>query len=292
MQTLKVKALTVFMSIVMVFSMFPALSSNAATYDIGTGITYTLSNGVLTINGKGAMRNFTNTADIPWFTNRGSVKKIVINDGITHIGDAAFYDCHSATEIVWPTTGCVKSIGLCSFNQCSSLTKIVVPQGVTYVGTEAFYKCRAATSVSLPSTLKTIAYGAFADCDLRSVYLPGSVTSIGNFSFRGNYKMTKFSGGAGLVSIGLQSFEFCYDLKSFTITSKKLKKIGKSCFLCCSKLKTINIKKTTKLTKKGVKGSLYLSSVKKVKVKKSKVKKYKKFFTYRNCYKRGVKVKK
>ena len=70
-----------------------------------------------------------------------------------------------------------------------------------------------------------------------------------------------------------------------------LSKIGTYAFTKDSKLKTLYIKNTTKLTKKGVKKSLKGSSVKKVKVKKSKVKKYKKYFTKKNCG-RKVKVKK
>ena len=62
-------------------------------------------------------------------------------------------------------------------------------------------------------------------------------------------------------------------------------------FIYTSKLKTLYLKKTTKLTKKGVRGSLYLSSVKTVKVKKSKVRKYKKIFKKSNSGKK-VKVKK
>ena len=70
-----------------------------------------------------------------------------------------------------------------------------------------------------------------------------------------------------------------------------LAKIGATCFTGDTKLKTLNFKYTTKLSKKGVKKSLKGSSVKTVKVKKSKVKKYKKFFTKKNCGKK-VKVKK
>ena len=75
------------------------------------------------------------------------------------------------------------------------------------------------------------------------------------------------------------------------ISSKILSKIGTYAFAKDSKLKTIKIKSTTKLTKKGVKKSLKSSKVKTVKVKKSKVKKYRKYFTKKNCG-RKVKVKK
>ena len=130
------------------------------------------------------------------------------------------------------------------------------------------------------------------DCrSLQRIVLPASLISIGDFAFHDCYNLVSVTGGAGLKTIGRQAFEFDSRLKTFKITSKKLKKIGVGAFRCCFALKTISIKKTTKLTKKGVKGSLYLSSVKTVKVKKSKVRKYKKIFRRGNSG-RSVKVKK
>lgn len=303
MQSLKVKVLTAFMSVIMVFSLFPALNSGASTVldsaSCGANLTATLSadGKTLTISGTGAMNNYSydstkKTYNTPWFGARTSIKKVVIKDGVTSIGNFAFVYLTQLEEVVWPTNGSLKSIGKCAFGRCYGLKKISIPNGVTSIGYEAFLECTNLTSVSLPGSLKSVAYGAFAYCDIRKVFIPSKVTSLGDFAFASNHKNASVTGGAGLVSIGRQAFQHNWALKTFKITSKKLKKIGTACFLCDSKLKTIQIKKTTKLKKKGVKGSLYLSSVKKVKVKKSKVRKYKKFFTYRNCGKRGVKVKK
>ncbi len=301
MQSIKAKVLTVFMSVIMVFSMFPALSSNAATGSgsCGASAYWNLdNNGVLKITGSGDIADYqlgknTNGLEMtnaPWYQYRSSIKTVVIGPNITRIGNNAFGWCSSITSVQFQGTN-VKSIGVAAFYETMALKSIAIPQGVASLGKWCFYYS-GLTSVTLPTTLKVIAYGAFANCKLIKVYLPAGVTTIGDFAFRSNYNMVRCSGGAGLVTIGTQAFEHCWKLSYFAITSKKLKKIGKACFLCDSKLKTIYIKQTTKLTKKGVKNSMYLSSVKKVKVKKSKVKKYKKYFTYRNCAKRGVKVKK
>ena len=101
----------------------------------------------------------------------------------------------------------------------------------------------------------------------------------------------KVSGGTNLKVIGSNSFAYCSKLSSFTVTSKVLNKIGAYAFNKDSKLKTLNIKKTKKLSKSGVKNSLKGSSVKTVKVKKSKIRKYKKYFKKSNSG-RKVKVKK
>ena len=303
MQSIKAKVLTVFMSFIMAVTMFPALASNADTnYGTANGVTYKLVGNTLQITGKGAMMDFTaykrnassnypDYSDAPWYKDRSQITKIVIGDGITRVGNNAFLWLSSVKEVEFQSKGSLTSIGTQAFYECYQLPSVAIPSGVTSIGTNAFAYNTALKSVSIPNTVKIIGYGAFANChNLLNVYIPASVTSLGAFAFRGNYKLVKVNGGAGLVSIGQQCFEHCWALKSFTITSKKLKKLGKYSFYCCSKLKTIKIKNTTKLTKKGVKKSLYLSSVKKVKVKKSKVKKYRKYFSYRNCGKRYVKV--
>ena len=304
MQSLKTKIFTCLLSFVMAFSLIPAFNSNAAVIDAkaaitGSNLSWNLdSTGTLTITGTGAMPNFVydktaGTIKTPWFNNRSKIKKLVIGDGVSSVGDYAFACCPNLSEIVWPSNGSLKTIGNDSFAVCASLVNVTLPSGLTSIGKWAFEQDTKLETIALPNTLKTIGYGAFMDCrSLQKLSLPKSLVSIGDFAFHDCYNLVSVTGGAGLQTIGRQAFEFDTRLKTFTITSKKLKKIGVGAFRCCTSLKTISIKKTTKLTKKGVKGSLYLSSVKKVKVKKSKVKKYKKYFTYRNCGKRSVKVRK
>ena len=126
---------------------------------------------------------------------------------------------------------------------------------------------------------------------LKTVTIGSNVTVIGNNAFYGCPNLTKVSGGARLKTIGANAFARCPKLSSFTITSKVLNKIGTYAFAKDSRLKTINIKNTTKLSKKSVKKSLKSSKIKTVKVKKSKVGKYRKYFTKKNCG-RKVTVKK
>ena len=298
MQSIKVKVLTVFMSLIMVVTMLPALKSNADTNTWkDNGITYQLndSTGVFTVTGNGPMFDFgmdaSHKSNAPWYSKRYSIKTVVIGAGITRVGNNSFVGCSNLKEIVFQSTGNLKTIGVQAFYECYTLPRVVFPKGLTTIGTNAFAFDTALAAVSFPSTLRTIAYGAFARCGLRSVVIPAGCTTIGDFAFKSNHSLVSVTGGANLVTIGKQAFEFTSKLKTFKIASKKLSRIGSCCFYCSS-LKTLQIKKTTKLKKKKVKGSLYLSSVKTVKVKKSKVRKYRKFFTYRNCGKRRVKVKK
>ena len=299
MYSVKTKVFTFFLTFVMAFSLLPALNSNAASNKCGDNATYTLdSNGVLTLNGSGDVYDFVLSKDqngysklnTPWFSSMSKIKKVVVGDGITRIGNHAFDCCYNLKEVVFSSKGNLKSIGVEAFYDCNALESINFPAGLVSIGKAAFYSCGALKTVTFPASLKTIAAFAFCRCDLRKVYLPAGVVTIGEQAFRSNYNLVKCTGGAGLQTIGVWAFAHCSKLSNFVITSKKLKKISQGAFVCCFKLKNVYIKNTTKLTKKGVKGSLYLSSVKKVKVKKSKVKKYRKYFTRRNSGK-SVKVK-
>ena len=131
----------------------------------------------------------------------------------------------------------------------------------------------------------------FGDTTVKTVTIGVNVLAIEKNAFYGCSNLVKVSGGGRLRTIGINAFARCPKLSSFTITSTALYSIGSQAFYKDSRLKTIYIKNTTKLTKSGVKKSLKGSSVKTVKVKKSKVKKYKKYFTKKNCG-RKVKVKK
>ncbi len=301
MQSLKVKVFTCFLSFVMAFSLIPAFQSNADrldfAYTAGANVTATLSGGTLTVKGTGAMKNFRydtekKETDIPWYRQKDNITKVVIENGVTTVGNYSFIGCTNLKEIVWPTNGSMKTIGYGAFAYCSMLSNVTFPNGLVTIGTYAFDNDSALKTISLPKSLRRINNCAFMHCThLTRVAIPARVTVIGNYAFYGCYDIASVTGGAGLVSIGRQAFMHCWGLKKFSIGSKKLKKIGVGAFACDSRLRTIFIKKTTKLTKKGVKGSLYLSSIKTVKVKKSKVRKYKKIFKRSNSGK-SVKVKK
>ena len=121
------------------------------------------------------------------------------------------------------------------------------------------------------------------------------VTAIAPKAFFKNKKLKKVNVGSNIITIGSQAFSKCKKLKKVTIGSN-VTTIGSKCFAGSKKLKTLTVK-STKLTKSGVKNSLKKSKIKRVKVKvgskklnKQYVKKYKKFFTKKNCGKK-VKVK-
>ena len=82
-----------------------------------------------------------------------------VPDGVTSIGDAAFYKCTSLTSITIP--GRVTSIGDGAFDSCTSLTSITIPNGVTSIGEAAFYGCNSLTAVTFLGEAPKIANDAF-----------------------------------------------------------------------------------------------------------------------------------
>ena len=105
-----------------------------------------------------------------------------IPEGVTWIGDYAFYDCDYLTSITLPEG--VTEIGDFAFKYCSSLTSITLPSSLTTIGSAAFRGCIDLISITLPSSLTTIRNVAFDGCSsLTSITLPGSVTTIGYAAF-------------------------------------------------------------------------------------------------------------
>ena len=85
------------------------------------------------------MPNYAVEDDVPWFNDRSKIKKVVIKDGVTNIGDYAFLNFYYLTSITIPNS--VTSIGEDAFANCSGLTSITIPNSVTSIGNGAFSSC-------------------------------------------------------------------------------------------------------------------------------------------------------
>ena len=117
--------------------------------------------------------------------NGNIVTDFTIPNGVTSIGEYAFYGCSSLTSITIPNS--VTSIGGGAFYECSSLTSITIPNSVTSIGGDAFYGCSSLTSITIPNSVTSIGNGAFYGCDkLVDVYCyattPPAIGSEDTFS--------------------------------------------------------------------------------------------------------------
>ena len=167
------KALSILLSILLVFSTTAfALTAAAEAPTIvdrgycggegdGTNLTWVLTNdGTLTISGEGAMKNFSSSSSMPWRNYRWSadpvISTLIIDDGVTTIGNYAFSSCTSLSSASLPTS--LTSIGYFGFNACYALTEVTLPEGLQRIGERAF-ESTAIRSIVVPSSVRHVADG-------------------------------------------------------------------------------------------------------------------------------------
>jgi uncharacterized repeat protein (TIGR02543 family) len=193
---------------------------------------------VLTISGSGEMADFSSYKGHPWYSYHGTLKSVVIEEGVTSIGKYAFtYTGKQGAEVTIPAsvTAIVESaffssyfqtitfaessqltsIGDKAFQKCSALTTVTIPASVTSIGHNAFNQCSALTTVNFAagSQLTSIGNKAFNQCSaLTTVTIPDNVISIGNYAFQGCKALTTvdFAAGSQLQTIGSNAFDGNY----------------------------------------------------------------------------------
>ena len=171
------------------------------------------------------------------FFNRTSLTEIVIPESVTSIGSKAFQYCESLAEIDIP--GSVTSIGEDAFNNCTSLEEINIPKGVTSIDEGVFGGCRSLKSITIPDGVTAIGEGAFISCTaLEEINIPEGVTSIGSFAFNGCSKLAEIAIPEGVESVGEGAFQYCTSLKKIVIP-EGVKEIGNFAFHKCDELTTV-----------------------------------------------------
>ncbi|MBD5169927.1 MAG: leucine-rich repeat protein [Oscillibacter sp.] len=136
----------------------------------GDNLTWSLVDGVLTIGGTGEMPGF--YMDCPWKASTDSIKKVIIENGVTSIGKNAFLNCDVLQSVEIP--GSVTSLGYQAFASCDTLASIDIPEGVTLIDGSAFQGCWELSSITIPASVTKIGQQAFSQCDrLTSVTFAG-----------------------------------------------------------------------------------------------------------------------
>ncbi len=162
-----------------------------------------------------------------------------IPQGITAIGNSAFFCCDSLISVAIPDS--VTSIGDETFSSCVSLTSVTIPDSVTSIGDSAFSSCVSLTSVTIPDSVTSIGNIAFSFCtSLTSITIPDSVTSIGDGAFYACYSLTSITIPDSVTSIGDWAFSSCTSLTSITIPDS-VTFIGDSAFDFCESLTSVSI---------------------------------------------------
>ena len=120
-----------------------------------------------------------------------SLTSITIPISVTSIGDLAFSGCYSLTSLTIPDS--VTSIGYCEFLNCYNLTSVTIPNGVTSIGEFAFASCTSLANVTIPDSVSSIGEEAFANCFiLTGVYFRGNAPSLGSGVFASDDNATVY----------------------------------------------------------------------------------------------------
>ena len=242
--------------------------------------TYYESTHSLTISGIGNMNNYSGYYNVyydwvdgsPWFSLKEKIENIIMESGITSIGNYSFYGCKNLTSVTIPNS--VTSIGEYAFSYCSSLMSVTIPNSVTSIGGKAFLGCSGLNSIAvengnlvfdsrnncnaiiesnsntllcgckntiIPNSVTSIGSGAFWGCSsLTSVTIPNSVTTIGNSAFRDCSGLTSVTIPNSVATIADGVFENCSGLTSVTIPNC-VTSIGNWAFNKCSSLTSVSI---------------------------------------------------
>ena len=186
--------------------------------ECGDNVNWVLtSDGTLTISGSGAMSNFFIYQNVaPWLKNWDKIARVVVEPGVTSIGDYTFLGCAGLTNVTIPDG--VTYIGYQAFGDCKSLASVTIPGSVRNIGGFAFQNCTGLTSMTILEGATSIGERAFTGCSsLTSVTIPGSVVSIGDSAFCSCSGLTSVTIRKGVTSIGWGAFSGCSGLTSITI---------------------------------------------------------------------------
>lgn len=226
----------------------------------GDSATWTLdtSSKTLTISGTGAMYDYRSSNGQPWDSYKSYINTIIIGDGITTIGQQAFYGCRYATSITIPDS--VISIGDGAFNTCKALTSITIPNSVTSIGESAFVFCNKLTSIDIPNGVTSIKHHTFSNCTaLTSITIPNSVTLIENNAFQACNALTSITIPKNITSIGRSAFYGCSALTSITFLGGQ-PELNSDSF--CLGTGSSNFAKTTIYSKGWASSSVFTKSIK------------------------------
>ena len=231
----------------------------------GNNLTWVLTNdGTITFSGTGDMRNYSSASSTSWYAYRDQITSIELEDGITSIGNFAFYGLENVVDVTIPEG--VTSIGGFAFKNCTSLETVDLPSTLKKLGESAFFGCSKLSKIVIPEGIYTIWGYTFKNCtSLKEVTLPSTLIKVDEAAFYGCSSVKELDIPSNVSIIGIYCFKNCTSLAKVTLPEKLteireavfyatalseieipegVKKIGPYAFKNCTALKTVTLPKT------------------------------------------------
>ena len=166
------------------------------------------------------------------------ITSVEIKDGVSYIGEEAFFYCQNITSVTIPSS--VTSIESGAFDLCTGLPQITIPNSVINIEASAFYGCRQLTEITIPN-ITNIKASTFGSCKgLKTITIPNSVTSIGECAFSHCSGAETITIPNTVTSIGEGAFSYCSGVETITIPNS-VTSMGDGVLMGCDALKDVKL---------------------------------------------------
>lgn len=234
----------------------PCITASGTCGAQGDNLTWTLTcDSVLTISGTGAMADYYSYESIPWYEyiyTANSIKSVIIQEGVTHIGQYAFRNCHLLASVSLANS--LTSIGGGAFSYCGKLPYVKIPSSVTNLGIGVFEGCSSMSAFEVSEANPNFCSvdGVLFDKNISTLMqyppsktnttysIPSNVVTIAETAFWCSRNLTIVTIPNGVASIGSSAFLGCSGLTSVTIPNS-VATIGQMPFVSCTNLPSIDV---------------------------------------------------
>lgn len=241
---LNIRFMASLLALLLLALLLPAASAAETSGDCGDRLTWTLSGDTLTISGSGDMWDYTEVSMAPWYEYREQITSVRLPEGLTSVGNLAFYDCGALTAVFLPDT--VSDVGRYAFAQCGEMVLLDLGDGIQSIGDAAFRDCASLGSVRLPDGLSRLGFQSFYRCEsLTAVTIPASVTDWGMTSFAYCYGLLRADVRADVDTLPEWTFYGCENLTDLSL-SAAMTGAEEYAFYGCDMLSSVSYTGSTK----------------------------------------------